>query len=159
MAVGDSGETLTHRLILPRDANHHGTLYAGVLLSLALEAAYAAAYRAIGDGANLVLKRVLDLRCYEPVPIGRVVELRGLEVHRSRAQVVVALRGAPLPGRSMSWMDGLLQFVQIGEDGRPQPIEEAEAPASCPPSWLELRRRAERLLAVRVRPSPRDNPS
>ena len=38
-------ETLTHRLILPRDANHHGTLYAGVLLSLALEAAYATAFR------------------------------------------------------------------------------------------------------------------
>src|SRR5580658_2323281 len=30
--------TLTHHLVLPRDANHHGTLYAGVLLSLALEA-------------------------------------------------------------------------------------------------------------------------
>ena len=27
-------ETLSHRLILPRDANHHGTLYAGTLLAL-----------------------------------------------------------------------------------------------------------------------------
>ena len=49
-------ETLTHRLILPRDANHHGTLYAGVLLSLALEAAYATAFRAAGLNANLVLE-------------------------------------------------------------------------------------------------------
>ncbi len=70
-------ETLTHRLILPRDANHHGTLYAGVLMSLALEAGYATAYRAAGDTANLVLKRVLDLRCFRPVPVGHVMEIRG----------------------------------------------------------------------------------
>ena len=44
----DDGETLTHHLVLPRDANHHGTLYAGVLLSLALEAGYATAFRAAG---------------------------------------------------------------------------------------------------------------
>ena len=36
--------TYTHRLILPVDANHHGTLYAGSLLRIALEAAYATAF-------------------------------------------------------------------------------------------------------------------
>ena len=69
MATPPDLETLTHRLVLPRDANHHGTLYAGVLLALALEAGYATAYRAAGASANLVLKRVLDLRCYEPLPL------------------------------------------------------------------------------------------
>src|SRR6516162_6736346 len=93
MATSHPGETVTHRLVLPRDANHHGTLYAGVLMSLALEAAYAAAFRAVGLSANLVLKRVLDLRCFEPVAIGRVVEIRGREVQRARAHVVVALWG------------------------------------------------------------------
>src|SRR3974390_667967 len=81
-------ETLTHRLVLPRDANHHGTLYAGSLLSLALEAAYATAFRGAGLNANLVLKRVLDLRCYEPVSAGRGVQLRGRENHRPRAKIV-----------------------------------------------------------------------
>jgi acyl-CoA hydrolase len=33
--------TLYHRLILPADANHKNTLYAGFLLRLALEAGYA----------------------------------------------------------------------------------------------------------------------
>src|SRR5689334_14801421 len=93
-------ETLTHRLVLPRDANHHGTLYAGVLMSLALEAGYATAYRAAGASANLVLKRVLDLRCYQPVPVGHVIEIRGAEVQRARAMVVVALFGTPLAGRA-----------------------------------------------------------
>ena len=89
---------------------------AGVLLTLALEAAYATAFRAAGLSANLVLKRVLGLRCIEPVSIGRVVEIRGREVHRARAQVVVGLRGTPLPDRHKPWMDSLMQFVQVDEE-------------------------------------------
>ncbi len=144
-------ETVTHRLVLPRDANHHGTLYAGVLLSLALEAAYASAFRAAGLNANLVLKRVLDLRCYEPVLIGQVVEIRGREVHRARAQVVVALTGSPLPDRGSPWMDALMQFVQVDESGRPEPLEHepTDTPADFPSPWTALRERAHRLLAIR----------
>lgn len=149
---GDDQETRTARLVLPRDANHHGTLYAGVLLSVALEAAYATAYRAAGLNANLVLKRVIDLRCFAPVPIGRVVEIRGREIHRARAQVVVALYGSPLGAeRSTPWMDGSMQFVQVDRDGRPEPLEgePPEPPTELPPPWRSLRDRTIRLLAVR----------
>jgi acyl-CoA thioesterase YciA len=151
METPPDGETLTHRLILPRDANHHGTLYAGVLLSLALEAGYATAYRAAGEAANLVLKRVLDLRCYEPVPVGRVVEIRGREVHRARAHLVIALVGTPLAGRSAPWMDGLMQFVQVDAHGRPEPLEGApgETAGILSTPWSALRDRAEKLLAIR----------
>ena len=146
-------ETLTHRLVLPRDANHYGTLYAGSLMSLALEAGYATAYRAVGRSANLVLKRVVDLRCYEPVAIGRVIEIRGREVYRARAQVVVGLLGTPLPGRPRAWVDGLMQFVQVDAAGRPEPLAEEpvdDGPAPLPPEWEALRSRARRLLAVRT---------
>jgi acyl-CoA hydrolase len=148
----DDQETLTHRLILPRDANHHGTLYAGVLLTLGLEAAYATAFRAAGLNANLVLKRVLDLRCYEPVPIGRVVEIRGREIHRARAYVVVGLYGSPLSNAKDSpWLDGAMQFVQIDDDGRPEPLEgdPDEPVVDLPAPWATLRDRSLRLLAVR----------
>src|SRR6476661_8392975 len=117
-------ETLTHRLILPRDANHHGTLYAGVLLSLALEAAYATAFRAAGLNANLVLKRVLDIRCYEPVRVGQVVQIRGREIHRARAQIIVALSGSFQLDHTRPWMDGIMQFVQVDRDGRPEPLDD-----------------------------------
>jgi acyl-CoA thioesterase YciA len=145
-------ETLTHRLVLPRDANHHGTLYAGVLLSLALEAGYATAYRAAGANANLVLKRVLDLRCFEPVAVGQVAEIRGREVARARAHVVVALYGTPLPDRSSPWMDALMQFVQIDAHGRPEPLdgEPADQPEPLSPPWAQLADRAQRLLAIRL---------
>jgi acyl-CoA thioesterase YciA len=148
---GPALETLTHRLILPRDANHYGTLFAGVLLSLALEAAYSTAYRAAGLSANLVLRRVLDLRCNEPVLVGNVVEIRGCEVHRARAQVIVALVGTPLPNGRRFWFDGLMQFVQVGDDGHPVPLADLppEVPPVLPEPWHELRARARRLLAIR----------
>ena len=150
-SIPDVDETRTHRLILPRDANHHGTLYAGVLLSLSLEAAYATAFRAAGLNANLVLKRVLDLRCYEPVPVGRVVQIRGVEIHRARAQIVVALYGSSLDEGSPAWMDGLMQFVQVDATGRPEPLDDepVDEPIPLPPPWSSLRDRARRLLHVR----------
>lgn len=152
MTVPSDVETLTHRLIIPRDANHHGTLYAGELMTLALEAGYATAYRAAGSNANLVLKRVLDLRCYEPVPIGRVVEIRGREIHRARAQVVVALFGSPLIDRTGPWMDAVLQFVQVDDQGRPEPLEgePPEIAGPLPPPWDALRVRGQRLLYIRA---------
>lgn len=144
-------ETLTHRLVLPRDANHHGTLYAGALLSLALEAGYASAYRAAGPAANLVLKRVLDLRCYEPVAVGQVVEVRGREIQRARASMVIALYGSPLSGRPGPWLDGLMQFVQIDDAGRPEPLptEPDDRLSEFPEPWASLQRRSAKLLTIR----------
>ena len=144
-------ETLTHRLVLPRDANHHGTLYAGCLLALALEAGYATAFRAAGLNANLVLKCVLDLRCYQPVPVGRVVQIRGRQIHRGSAQIVVALWGTPLRDKGSPWMDGVMQFVQIDHDGRPEPLEQEpdDHPIPLDPPWSGLRERTRKLLHVR----------
>lgn len=145
-------ETCTHRLVLPRDANHHGTLYAGTLLALALEAGYATAYQAAGANANLVLKRVLDLRCFQPVSVGEVVAIRGIEVFRARAQVVVGLYGHPLLGQKLPWMNGLMQFVQVDPRGYPEPleVEPSDDPPQLPKPWCELRTRALRLLALRT---------
>jgi acyl-CoA thioesterase YciA len=144
-------ETLTHHLVLPRDANHYGTLYAGALVSLALEAGYATAFRAAGLNANLVLKRVLDLRCYEPVAVGRVVQIRGREIHRARAQIVVALLGVSQADQESPWMDSLMQFVQVDASGRPVALDEEPNGETLrlDPPWSSLRERARKLLHIR----------
>jgi acyl-CoA thioesterase YciA len=149
--VAVDSETVTHRLVLPRDANHHGTLYAGVLLSVALEAGYATAFRAAGLNANLVLKRVLDLRCYEPVPVGSVIQIRGHEIHRARAQIVVGLWGTSQADHAAPWMDAVMQFVQVDANGRPEALEEGplEEPLPLPAPWSVLQERTRKLLHVR----------
>ena len=73
--------TSTHRLVLPADTNHHDTLYAGSLLRIALEAAYVTAVQTVGSDANFLLRRVLSLECYRPVPVGTMVEIQGGVLH------------------------------------------------------------------------------
>src|SRR5580704_18095655 len=111
--------TLTHyhRLVLPTDANHYGTLYAGSLLRLALETGYATAWKHIGTEANLVLRRVLNLECLRPVPVGTVIEIEGAVLHRTQAYLVTGLLGKPLGPSQGPWMEGLLGFAQVDAGG------------------------------------------
>jgi acyl-CoA hydrolase len=143
--------TYTHRLILPADANHHGTLYAGSLLRIALEAAYATAFRAIGDDANLLLRRVLNLECYRPVPVGSMIEIRGLPLHVTRAFLIVGMIGTPLPGSAGPWMDGLMGFVQVDEQGRLVELPEDISMTEPGKEWSSLYDRMRRLLKTRSR--------
>ena len=98
-------ETMSHRLVLPVDANHHGTLYAGSLLRYALEAAYAAACRGVGPGANLMLRRVLSLGCRRSVPVGALVELRGAVLQVRQCYLIVGGVGTPAVCSSRLVMD------------------------------------------------------
>lgn len=117
-------DTVSHRLVLPADANHHGTLYAGSLLRYALEAAYAAGTRGVGPTANLLMRRVLSIECRRGVPVGTLVEIRGAVLQVRRGSLVVGVVGMALEGHDVPWMDGLLGFVQVDAAGLP-----AELPA------------------------------
>jgi acyl-CoA hydrolase len=142
--------TLSHRLVLPGDANHYGTLYAGSLLRIALEAAYTSAYRLVGPEANLVLHRVMDLVCYHPVPVGTVIEIRGTALHITHTAMVIGLIGSALRPGQGPWMDALMSFAQVDSAGRPAPFPESlTAEPSNNPDWQSLRDRMNRLLHLR----------
>ena len=145
--------TLTHypRLILPSDANHHGTLYAGSLLRLALEAGYATAWRHAGANGNLVLRRVLNLECLRPVPVGTVIEIQGAVLHRAQAYLVTGLLGTPLAPGEGPWLEALLGFAQVDDAGRPDALPESAGPAETPEGegWRRLAERLQKLLHVR----------
>jgi acyl-CoA thioesterase YciA len=145
------GMTLSHRLIVPADANHHGTLYAGSLLRLTLEAGYATAWRHIGAEANLVLRRVLNLECNLPVPVGTVIEIQGLVLHQSQTYLVTGLLGTPLEEGQRPWMEALLGFAQVDAEGRPAVFPDAADPLDVPDTepWRRLRDRLQKLLRIR----------
>jgi acyl-CoA hydrolase len=140
-----------HRLILPADANHHGTLYAGALLRLALEASYASAWKHIGTDANLVLRRVLNLECLRPVPVGTVIEIEGAVLHRGQAYLVAGLLGKPLKSGDGPWLEALLGFAQVDETGRVEALPEGAGPAEVPDSdsWCRLEERLHKVLHLR----------
>ncbi len=143
--------TLFHRLVLPADANHHGTLYAGTLLRLALEAGYATAWKHVGTQANLVLRRVLNLECLRPVPVGTVIEIEGAVLHRSQAYLVIGLIGSPLTEGQGPWLEALLGFAQVDEAGKVDTLPEGVGSGDVPDtnSWRRLGERLQKLLHVR----------
>jgi acyl-CoA hydrolase len=145
------GPTLYHRLVLPADANHHGTLYAGSLLRMALEAAYATTWRHAGTQANLVLRRVLNLECLRPVSVGTVIEIQGAVLHRSQAYLVAGLLGSPLGPGQGPWLEALVGFAQVDEAGKVDALPEGAGPAAVPDSdsWRRLAERLHKLLHVR----------
>lgn len=142
-------ETTSHRLVLPADANHHGTLYAGSLLRYALESAYAAACRGVGPAANLLLRRVLSLECRQSVPVGSLVEIRGAVIQVRRGHLVVGVVGMPLAGHTLPWMDGLLGFAQVDAAGLPVALPAAIEPVAPSPLWRPLMSRLEKLGQIR----------
>ena len=142
-------ETTSHRLVLPADANHHGTLYAGSLLRYALEAGYAAACRGAGPAANLMLRRVLSLECRRAVPVGSLVEIRGAVLQVRQGYLVVGVVGMPLAGHTLPWMDGLLGFAQVDAAGLPVGLPGPVEVVGDVPLWQPLVTRLEKLAEIR----------
>ena len=139
----ENHETTTHRLVLPADANHYGTLYAGSLLKYGLEAAYAAATRGVGSKANLMLRRVLSVECRRAVPVGALVEIQGAILQVRQCHIVVGVVGMPLTNEDVPWMDGLFGFVQVDEKGLPAELPETIRTASSMTFWSPLLKRLE----------------
>ena len=142
-------ETTSHRLVLPADANHHGTLYAGSLLRYALENAYATACRAAGPAANLMLRRVLSLECRRSVPVGALVEIRGAVLQAKRGYLVAGVVGMPIDGHTLPWMDGLLGFAQVDSAGFPAALPEPVEIMAESPLWRPLIKRLDQLAPIR----------
>ena len=143
--------TSSHKLVIPADANHHGTLYAGAMLRFALEAGYATAWKHVGPQANLVLRRVLNMECLRPVPVGVVVEIQGAVLHRTSAYLVCGLVGTPLHPDHGPWIEALMGFAQVDDDGRlthfPADLPAAETPPG--ETWSRLDARLRKLLRLR----------
>jgi acyl-CoA hydrolase len=141
----------SHKLVIPADANHHGTLYAGAMLRFALEAGYATAWKHVGPQANLVLRRVLNMECLRPVPVGVVAEIQGTVLHRTAAYLICGLVGTPLHPDQGPWLEALLGFAQVDDDGRlahfPDRLPAVELPDG--EAWPRLEARLRKLLRLR----------
>ena len=151
--MSENHEATTHRLVLPADANHYGTLYAGSLLKYGLEAAYAAATRGVGLEANLMLRRVLSVECRRTVPVGTLVELQGAILQVRQCYIDVGVVGMPLADGDVPWMDGLLGFVQVDQNGLPTELPEKIQTASNKTFWTPL---LKRLVETKIRGATAD---
>ena len=123
----DAAITELTELVLPAQANHYGTLFAGQALSMLAQAAFTAASR--HARANVVLAGVENLRFTAPVPVGNlfIITARVISAGRSSMMVeVTASREDPQTGARAPVAQGQFQMVAVNEHGRPKKITAQE---------------------------------
>ena len=125
----DATPTVTEmtELVLPAQANHYGTLFAGQALSMLAQAAFTAASR--HARSNVVLAGVQNLRFTAPVPVGQLFTIAARVLCAGRSSMVVevvASREDPQTGERAQVAQGQFQMVAVNEHGRPKKITAQE---------------------------------
>lgn len=115
-------------LMMPRDTNHHGTIFGGVILSHIDQAGAVAAIRL---GCSRVVTVAMDrVVFHEPVQMGDLVSYYAevLEVGRTSVRVRVAVESERRSsGRVVPVTQAEVTYVHIDGEGRPQPVPERPA--------------------------------
>ena len=111
-------------LMMPRDTNAHGTIFGGVVLSYIDQAGAIEARR---QGVGLMVTVSMDkVVFHEPVKVGDLVSfwtetLRIGKTSITTKVVVESIRD--IDRNRVTVTEAQVVYVQVGEDGRPRPIE------------------------------------
>lgn len=124
--AGPGGELALQTIAMPREANYHGDIFGGWLLSqMDLAGAVLARRTAAGRIATVAVDSMVFLR---PVPVGAVVSCyaRMLTIGRSSMQVLVEVWIGDLEKQKVT--EGKFTFVAIDEQGRTRAVPSAATP-------------------------------
>ena len=127
MQARETATTELTELVLPAQANHYGTLFAGQALSMLAQAAFTAASR--HARANVVLAGVTELRFIAPVPVGNLFIMAARVISAGRSSMVVEVIAShedPQTGDKAPVAQGQFQMVAVNEHGRPKKITAQE---------------------------------
>ncbi len=107
-------------LMMPRDTNHHGTIFGGVILSHIDQAGAVAAIR---RGCRQVVTVAMDQVVFEqPVQVGDLVSFYGevIKVGRTSLKVLVTVEAdRRSSGEKVGVTRAEVTYVHIGLDGKP----------------------------------------
>ncbi len=110
-------------LMMPRDTNHHGTIFGGVILS---HIDQAGAVAAIERGCQRVVTVAMDRIVFEePVHVGDLVSFYAevIEVGRTSIRVRVDVEARRRSGgERVSVTRAEVKYVNIDRNGKPTPV-------------------------------------
>jgi acyl-CoA thioesterase YciA len=111
-------------LMMPRDTNAHGTIFGGVVLSYIDQAGAIEARR---QGVGLMVTVSMDkVVFHEPVKVGDLVSFwtETLRIGRTSITTKVVVESIrDFDRKHVTVTEAQVVYVQVGEDGRPKPIE------------------------------------
>ena len=110
-------------LMMPRDTNHHGTIFGGVILSYIDQAGAVAALR---SGCRKVVTVAMDQVVFaQPVEVGDLVSYYAEVVHVGRTSVKVQVMVEAerrSSGENVAVTRAEVTYVNLGADGQPTPV-------------------------------------
>lgn len=109
-------------LMMPRDTNHRGTIFGGVILS---HIDQAGAVGAIGVGCRQVVTVAMDkVEFHQPVEVGDVVSYYAevLKVGRTSVRVRVEVEARRRSGETVPVTTADVTYVNVDADGHPVPV-------------------------------------
>ena len=115
-------------LMMPRDTNHRGTIFGGVILS---HIDQAGAVGTLGVGCRQVVTVAMDqVEFHEPVEVGDVVSYytKVVKVGRTSVKVRVEVEARRRDGTNVAVTSANVTYVNVDDQGRPVPVP-AGAPA------------------------------
>lgn len=133
-AVARERELLAIRVsAMPRDTNAHGTIFGGYIMSL-IDQAGAITVQAAGAG-KVVTVAMREVVFHEPVSMGDVVSCYGRVVRRGKTSITARVRvlahspiGGPGSVDDREVTVAEVVYVQVGDDGKPEPISASVQP-------------------------------
>ena len=120
---GDRRNAAIRVLMMPRDTNHHGTIFGGVILSYIDQAG---AVGAIRHGCAKVVTVAMDqVVFHQPVQVGDLVSFYAeiLKVGRTSLKVLVTVEATRRSGgETVRVTQADVTYVNIDESGQPIPV-------------------------------------
>lgn len=118
-------------LMMPRDTNHQGTIFGGIILAYIDQAGYIEARR---HGLHRWVTASIDRVDFKaPVAIGEVVEFRcrTIRLGRSSVTVQVVVDSERLDGTWARVTEAQLTMVAVDSDGRAMAFRDSPQPPSA----------------------------
>ncbi|MCP4572850.1 MAG: acyl-CoA thioesterase [bacterium] len=109
-------------LMMPRDTNHRGTIFGGVILS---HIDQAGAVGALGAGCRQVVTVAMDqVEFHQPVEVGDLVSYytKVLKVGRTSVKVRVEVAARRRNGEEVAVTRADVTYVNVDDDGKPVPV-------------------------------------
>jgi acyl-CoA thioesterase YciA len=118
-------------LMMPRDTNHQGTIFGGIILSHVDQAGYIEARR---HGLHRWVTASIDRVDFKaPVSIGEVVEFRTRTIRLGRTSVTVqvVVDSERLDGSWARVTEAQITMVAVDAEGRAMPFRDAPQPPNA----------------------------
>jgi acyl-CoA thioesterase YciA len=120
---GDRRNAAIRVLMMPRDTNHHGTIFGGVILSYIDQAG---AVGAIRNGCRQVVTVAMDqVIFHQPVQVGDLVSFYAniIKVGRTSLEVLVTVEATRRSdGEIVAVTEAKVTYVNVDTKGKPIPI-------------------------------------